>query len=185
MGKRRGVRLYRIYRAGKKYCRKEPVPVSFLYLRWGPGVVLSNTFAPKFINFLKIPVNNSKDFQYAWEDSRKSEIVVIETHERPSSLSTISGTTLYRTNHLPGNKFNLYARVVLLLGCNAGHYDHRYNNVAHAIAQKVPYGIVVASDGSGTNEKNELCVRCRKTMNTGRKQENQPIFSMKEYTTMA
>ena len=121
---------------------------------------IRNTFIPKFINFLRIPVSNSKDFQYAWEDSRKSEIVVIETHGSPNSLSTKSGTTLYRTNHLPGNKFNLYARVVLLLGCNAGHYDHRYNNVAYAIAQKVPFGIVVASDGTSVAQmKNNRAMR--------------------------
>ena len=39
-GKRRGCRIFRIYPTGKKYRRKEPVPVPFLYLRWGPGAVL-------------------------------------------------------------------------------------------------------------------------------------------------
>ena len=105
------------------------------------------TFAPNFVNFRRYLVNNAKDFQYAWEDSKRSEIVVIDTHGCYESLSTSSGTTLFRTTMLKDAKFNLMARVVILLGCNTGHYDHRYDNIAHYIAQKLPFGIVVASDG--------------------------------------
>ncbi len=37
--------------------------------------------------------------------------------------------------------------VLILLGCNAGHYDYTYSNVAYAFSKRIS-GVVVASDGT-------------------------------------
>lgn len=40
-------------------------------------------------------------------------------------------------------------RRLILLGCNAGHYDYRKSNIAFAFKQKIE-GVCIASDGTVT-----------------------------------
>lgn len=38
-------------------------------------------------------------------------------------------------------------KALIILGCNAGHYTHIWNNIAYEFSQKIS-GITVASDGT-------------------------------------
>lgn len=92
--------------------------------------------------------DNMNDYEKEWNALSGYSIVVFNTHGTPRSL----GNDL---KYADKNRLSAYeidelkyksVSTVILLGCNAGHYDYVWSNVAYAFCKRIS-GCVVASDG--------------------------------------
>jgi hypothetical protein len=79
-------------------------------------------------------------FKSRWNSLTIQDIVVVNCHANPTRMQNISIDEIRRLKYK-----NIQA--LILLGCNAGHYDYKYENVAFEFSKKIS-GCVLASDGT-------------------------------------
>lgn len=82
-----------------------------------------------------------------WNSMGSIDIAFINTHGNPTCIG--DGSHDYARFEY-GNISSLQKKncqLLILLGCNCGHYDYRKSNMAHAFLSKVT-GYVIASDGT-------------------------------------
>ena len=98
----------------------------------------------------KITIEEGSESQFllAWYSIRSSGcgVAIIDCHGAPGYINNSSiscGMTLDSIATLPFANLSL----LIILGCNCGHYDHFDSNVGHAFKQKVSCP-VICSDGS-------------------------------------
>lgn len=96
------------------------------------------------------PTDNMSNLEIHWNSLSAKHYVVINTHGEPMSLLNSSGgnkdediLTISEIDNLSFKNI----RVLILLGCNAGHYDYKWTNVAYAFSKRIS-GCVIASDGT-------------------------------------
>ena len=83
---------------------------------------------------------DADEFQNIWNTKANNyDVVVIDSHADPEKLEE---------GVMPNSKYKcIRAKVLILLGCNAGHSCYKGINLAHRFSQYV-WGKVVASDGT-------------------------------------
>ncbi len=85
-----------------------------------------------------------KSFKEKWnavnQDSDAKHYIVIDSH---GGHDNITGVDTKDVKTLPV----LTCEALVLLGCNCGHYDYMYSNIAYEFCKKVT-GVVIASDGT-------------------------------------
>lgn len=94
--------------------------------------------------------DNFNEYEAAWNSLSGYNVVLINTHATPRRLSNSSdnfgnGDSLF-IYEIDNLEFK-YIPVLILLGCNAGHYDYVWSNIAHAFSKRIS-GCVIASDGT-------------------------------------
>jgi len=114
-----------------------------------------------------VPIENNQDFQYVWDQMgvggpdglygpNKEEIkdpnidlVVINTHASGADewLSYESSDDHFTSNEVK-QLVNKDVELLILYGCNAGHYDHIGTNPASQFCDVVNGGYVLAADGA-------------------------------------
>jgi hypothetical protein len=106
-----------------------------------------------------IKVENNQDFYNGWnamgEENGKIvsiECVVINSHGNPNTIGDKDGLLFSMGANEMQNLVNQPYKSLIILGCNAGHYDYRAKNIASEFAKKAAYGSppVMASDGTVT-----------------------------------
>ncbi|MFT3951684.1 MAG: hypothetical protein QM689_07085 [Oscillospiraceae bacterium] len=89
--------------------------------------------------------DNSETFIKRWNEIEKTgkecTLFVVNCHGNPTTM--FNGITTTEIKSLKKIK----CKCLLLLGCNCGHADYMWTNVASALSQKIT-GVVVASDGT-------------------------------------
>lgn len=86
-------------------------------------------------------VNSSSEFITEWNASSSKGIIVVNCHGAPTTMLDLG---IEDVNALD----NLSCDCLILLGCNLGHYDFEWSNIAFAFSRKINGGVVVASDGT-------------------------------------
>ena len=71
------------------------------------------------------------------------DIVIINCHGNPTAFSGANKFNLSQISSL--NYKNI--KCLILLGCNNGHYDYLWKNMAYELSKKIS-GCVIASDGT-------------------------------------
>ena len=98
-----------------------------------------------------IQYTNGEQFINSWNNLDDSfyEVVVIDTHGSYSSIGKGDGiyANSFHYSEFSKLKYKTGIKLVVLLGCNCGHYDHASSNMAWGFLKKT-YGCVVASDGT-------------------------------------
>lgn len=87
-----------------------------------------------------------QDWNYDAKSGKEFDVCVINCHASPTTL--FSGLSISEIRALKKIKCDC----LILLGCNAGHDDWRWRNVAYEFSKKVT-GVVVASDGTVESEE--------------------------------
>ncbi|MEE1516748.1 MAG: RHS repeat-associated core domain-containing protein [Lachnospiraceae bacterium] len=94
--------------------------------------------------------NNMNSLETMWNNMGTTSFVVINTHASPKNLGNGTGNsndtdklTIAEINNLNYKKVD----TLVLLGCNAGHYEYVTTNVAYAFCKRIS-GCVIASDGT-------------------------------------
>lgn len=94
--------------------------------------------------------DNMNDLETMWNNMATASYVVINTHGTPEILckQVVSSKdedalTINEINNLNYKKVD----TLVLLGCNAGHYEYVTTNVAYAFSKRIS-GCVIASDGT-------------------------------------
>lgn len=98
------------------------------------------------------PVNNSSDFVNAWNAMpNDQEVVVIVAHGEPGKLmgsNKIHNPVLLNATSSDMAKLQKKSiKTIVLISCNAGHYDKRTSNIARMLADRMN-ATVIASDGT-------------------------------------
>lgn len=79
-------------------------------------------------------------FKSKWNSLKNQDIVIVVAHGSYNKLSYISPSNIQKLKKIS-------CKLLILLGCNNGHYDYTNLNIAYEFAKKVT-GVVVASDGT-------------------------------------
>lgn len=76
------------------------------------------------------------------------DLIVVDTHANPNEFAVDPDDgSFFNTNDVQKlDDKNIDA--IILLGCNTGHLDYRYDNMAASFAQKYEYTPIVAADGT-------------------------------------
>ena len=105
----------------------------------------------KKINQNICDADSPEEFASYWNKIQSSDVTILDSHANPDTI--FNGLTIDKIRKL--KKIN--CKALIILGCNAGHYSHIWNNVAYEFSKKIS-GTTVASDGtvypvfSGTSE---------------------------------
>lgn len=94
----------------------------------------------------------ASDFISWWNGLEKKDIVIIWTHGNPSQLYSEGLVFKFERADIGDNLEYKEIKLLILIACNAGHYNHRTMNMASSFAKKVS-GAVMASDGTVTSHK--------------------------------
>ena len=92
-------------------------------------------------NVIISELNTSSQFISTWNASAAKDVVVVNSHGNPTTciVTTSQINLLYSKSH----------QELILLGCNCGHYDYLWTNIAVAFTNKIASGArVIASDGT-------------------------------------
>ena len=92
-------------------------------------------------NVIISELNTSSQFISTWNASAAKDVVVVNSHGTPSSciITTSQVSMLTSKSH----------QQLILLGCNCGHYDYQWTNIAVDFTSKIASGArVIASDGT-------------------------------------
>ena len=95
----------------------------------------------KNINQYIYDVDSASEFRLYWNKIQSSDVIVFDSHAAPDGIFN----NLYMNDINKLNKIN--CKALIILGCNAGHYSHIWNNVAYEFSKKIS-GTAVASDGT-------------------------------------
>lgn len=87
-----------------------------------------------------------QNWNNAASSGKKYDVCVINCHATPNKLCNKTETSNITINDIKKLK-TLDCECLILLGCNAAHYDLIWQNVAFEFSKKVT-GVVVASDGT-------------------------------------
>lgn len=113
---------------------------------------------------ITIKETNSKtaainDFKEWWEEKKNYDILYINTHGSPTYLfyeesggSILDSIAEYSSNSYK-NLGRSNAKIVVVLGCNCGHWDFCNRSIAYRLACLLNSGIVLASDGTVYTDK--------------------------------
>lgn len=82
-----------------------------------------------------------QDWNYDAKSGKEFDVCVVNCHANPKTM--YNGITASDIRKLE----KLDCKCLILLGCNAGHYDLIWENIAYEFSKKVT-GVVVASDGT-------------------------------------
>ncbi len=99
-------------------------------------------------------VTSADELSTAWnsigytEDGNNVSAVVVDTHASPISIGFGKSNSQSMSTNQIANLENKPIDNLVLYGCNAGHLDYKYSNVAAVFSQKVNGGKVLASDGT-------------------------------------
>lgn len=95
--------------------------------------------------------SNFDEIESKWNNLGATGVVIIVTHGKPTKLiNERPDSTLDQDSLTCAEIANLEYKSVsalIIMGCNAGHYDYAWSNVACRFSSKVA-GCVVASDGT-------------------------------------
>lgn len=86
-------------------------------------------------------VESANEFKSYWNSITYADVIVLFSHAGPDTF--FNDLNLQNIRKL--KKVN--CKALIILGCNAGHYTHIWNNIAYEFSQKIS-GITVASDGT-------------------------------------
>ena len=92
-----------------------------------------------------VQINNFSSFEKKWNAMSAQDVVVINCHARPTSMNK-GGMGITKLSQITNLNFKTI-KCLILLGCNAGHYDYIWSNVAYEFSKKIS-GCVMASDGT-------------------------------------
>ena len=103
--------------------------------------------------------NTAQGFKDWWDSKIGYDILYINTHGDPTYLKgKKGGETILNSMSVTGS--NSYTqlkmskvKIVVLLGCNCGHWDYAEKCVAYRLATRLECGIVWASDGTVQPER--------------------------------
>lgn len=92
---------------------------------------------------------NAKKFIDDWNalNENSCDAMLIDTHGSPTSIGTGDGVNSFRYSDFTKIKINTGIKLIILLGCNCGHYDYYSSNMAYGFLKKT-HGCIVASDGT-------------------------------------
>lgn len=108
---------------------------------------LEDYFEDRDLDLKKTLTTSDKESTFVdrWNQAASSgktyEVFVVNCHANPTQM--YNGLTRSDVRNLK----KLDCKCLILLGCNAGHYDYLWENLAFEFAKKVT-GVVVASDGT-------------------------------------
>lgn len=90
-----------------------------------------------------------QDFIDWWNRLEDQDIVILFIHGNPNALMTKDDKyDLYiNTSTVSSSLKNKDIKLLILLGCNSGHYTYYNKNIANAFSKKIT-GAVIASDGT-------------------------------------
>ena len=86
-------------------------------------------------------VESTNEFKSYWNSITYADVIVLNSH----AGADVIFNDLYMKDIRKLKKIN--CKALIILGCNAGHYTHIWNNIAYEFSQKIS-GITVASDGT-------------------------------------
>lgn len=86
-------------------------------------------------------VESANEFKSYWNSITYADVIVLNSH----AGADVIFNDLYMKDIRKLKKIN--CKALIILGCNAGHYTHIWNNIAYEFSKKVS-GTVVASDGT-------------------------------------
>ena len=84
--------------------------------------------------------NSSTKFSNKWNTLKNQDVVVILSHGTYNSLDHLSSSNIQKLK-----KIN--CKLLIILGCNCGHYDYTNLNIAYEFSKKIT-GVTIASDGT-------------------------------------
>ena len=90
--------------------------------------------------------NGSSSFINMWNELSGYDVIVINSHGSPDHITYVGRKLLYSSSNKLKVK-NIKCKLLIILGCNCGHYNTRKANIAYYFSQKIT-GVVVASDGT-------------------------------------
>ncbi|MDO4317506.1 MAG: RHS repeat-associated core domain-containing protein [Lachnospiraceae bacterium] len=94
--------------------------------------------------------NSYDEFKDVWFNMLGYDVVVLNGHGNQYSMTTGGLSCIPGNNNINSVNNQLQYRTIkmlILLGCNCGHYDYREENLAYALSTRIS-GYVVASDGT-------------------------------------
>ena len=94
-----------------------------------------------------LKMDYTKTFIKHWNSIKSADVIVINAHSWPIEIFEDLGRKKIREKL---KKIN--CKALIILGCNAGHYNYIWNNVAYEFSMKIT-GTVVASDGTVYSDK--------------------------------
>lgn len=95
----------------------------------------------KFLYGFVFRVESANEFKSYWNSITYADVIVLNSH----AGADVIFNDLYMKDIRKLKKIN--CKALIILGCNAGHYTHIWNNIAYEFSQKIS-GITVASDGT-------------------------------------
>ena len=90
-------------------------------------------------------VTNYNSFKEKWKRMSAQDVVVINCHATPTKMDK-GGMGIKDLSYISKLPFK-HIKCLLLLGCNAGHYNYVWSNVAYEFSKRIS-GAVMASDGT-------------------------------------
>lgn len=82
-----------------------------------------------------------------WNNLEAMDIVIIWTHGQPRQLFSEKKVFCFNRSDIAEKLDSKDIKLLILIGCNTGHYNHYAMNMASSFAKKVS-GAVMASDGT-------------------------------------
>ena len=84
--------------------------------------------------------NSSAKFSNKWNKLKNQDVVVILAHGTYDSLQYLSPSNIQKLKRIN-------CKLLVILGCNCGHYDYTNLNIAYEFSKKIT-GVAIASDGT-------------------------------------
>lgn len=110
---------------------------------------LQQYYGPSNVLGKQYNMSNMNEVESTWNSMSNCSVVVINTHGSPTVLTNNIGnddSTDLTLSEISSLEYKA-VRTLILLGCNAGHQDERWHNVAYEFSKRIS-GKVVASDGT-------------------------------------
>ncbi len=113
---------------------------------------------------IRYTIDDADEFEELWESITYMDVLIIMAHGTPTTLQfgkidenlkddqdeqDLHYLTVDEISNFKDRKIKL----IWLISCNAGHYDHRNSNIAWALSKKIS-GVVVGADGTVVADKN-------------------------------
>ena len=87
-----------------------------------------------------IKEDDAGSLRSAWNNLKDKDLVIINCHGSPLAINKLSLKAISKLNYM-----NI--KLLIILACNAGHLDHKRDNVGYAFSKKIS-GQVLCCDGT-------------------------------------
>lgn len=110
---------------------------------------LMDDFEDEWLGVVEFDYVNSDsrdDFIKWWNSLNGQDIAFIRSHGTPTSIGTGS-SIIYNSHSNAASLDKVDVKMLVLSGCNCGHWNYWYNGIARVFARKIT-GVVLADDGT-------------------------------------